>query len=377
MIQGGEGMVKRIVQLFFVIVGGTLGYLYFPLLLEIMNIGDIGWFASSYACAIYGALILFFTTFWLVDYIVGLIRKIEEALVKAPITEILFGSLGLIVGLIVAFLVMIPLKSINFQVLSTIIPIFVTLFLGYLGFQVGFKKREELINLFSIPARLGSKDKKKQTSEIEPIAEEYIPKKLKILDTSVIIDGRIADICQTGFLEGTIVIPQFVLEELQHIADSSDVLKRNRGRRGLDILNKIRKELAINVEIYEGDFEEIQEVDSKLVKLAKLTSGVVVTNDFNLNKVCELQNVSVLNINDLANAVKPVVLPGEELSVQVIKDGKEHNQGIAYLDDGTMIVVEEGRDYIGKRIDVLVTSVLQTSAGRMIFAKPKLLEKAL
>ncbi|WP_017754889.1 PIN/TRAM domain-containing protein [Calidifontibacillus oryziterrae] len=370
-------MVKRIVQLFFVIVGGTLGYLYFPLLLEIMNIGDIGWFASSYACAIYGALILFFTTFWLVDYIVGLIRKIEEALVKAPITEILFGSLGLIVGLIVAFLVMIPLKSINFQVLSTIIPIFVTLFLGYLGFQVGFKKREELINLFSIPARLGSKDKKKQTSEIEPIAEEYIPKKLKILDTSVIIDGRIADICQTGFLEGTIVIPQFVLEELQHIADSSDVLKRNRGRRGLDILNKIRKELAINVEIYEGDFEEIQEVDSKLVKLAKLTSGVVVTNDFNLNKVCELQNVSVLNINDLANAVKPVVLPGEELSVQVIKDGKEHNQGIAYLDDGTMIVVEEGRDYIGKRIDVLVTSVLQTSAGRMIFAKPKLLEKAL
>jgi uncharacterized protein YacL len=223
--------------------------------------------------------------------------------------------------------------------------------------------------MFSISNRIG----KKKDNEEEDIEKGV----LKILDTSVIIDGRVADICQTGFLEGTIVIPQFVLEELQHIADSSDVLKRNRGRRGLDILNRIQKELAIKVEIYEGDFEEIQEVDSKLVKLAKLTSGIVVTNDFNLNKVCELQNVGVLNINDLANAVKPVVLPGEELNVQVIKDGKEYNQGVAYLDDGTMIVVEDGRDYIGKRIDVLVTSVLQTSAGRMIFAKPKLLEKAL
>jgi uncharacterized protein YacL len=193
----------------------------------------------------------------------------------------------------------------------------------------------------------------------------------------VIIDGRVADICQTGFLEGTIVIPRFVLEELQHIADSSDALKRNRGRRGLDILNRIQKELAVKVEIHEVDFDEVSEVDSKLVKLAKLTNGYVVTNDFNLNKVCELQNVGVLNINDLANAVKPVVLPGEEMNVQVIKDGKEYHQGVAYLDDGTMIVVEDGREFIGKRIDVLVTSVLQTSAGRMIFAKPKLLEKAL
>lgn len=177
-------------------------------------------------------------------------------------------------------------------------------------------------------------------------------------------------------MEGTLVIPQFVLDELQYIADSSDALKRNRGRRGLDILNRIQKELPIDVEIYEGDFEEIQEVDSKLVKLAKVTSGMVVTNDFNLNKVCELQGVQVLNINDLANAVKPVVLPGEVLSVHVIKEGKEHHQGVAYLDDGTMIVVEGGREWINKHTDVTVTSVLQTSAGRMIFAKPKSLEKA-
>ncbi len=301
------------------------------------------------------------------------VKWIEDSLLRAPVPDLLFGSLGLVFGLIIAYLIVnvIPLDNIPYRIFSTIIPVFLAFFLGYLGFQVGFKKKDELISLFSISARM---QKKKGSADEE---QEEQDKRLKILDTSVIIDGRIADICQTGFLEGVIVIPQFVLEELQHIADSSDVLKRNRGRRGLDILNRIQKELDITVEIYEGDFEDIQEVDSKLVKLAKLTSGVVVTNDFNLNKVCELQKVAVLNINDLANAVKPVVLPGEEMNVQVIKDGKEHNQGVAYLDDGTMIVVEEGRNYIGKHIDVLVTSVLQTAAGRMIFAKPKSLEKAL
>lgn len=364
-------LIKRIIQLFFLSVGGMLGILFMPQLLELMNMQDIPFINTPYTLAVLGAILFFIATFWLVDYVVNWIRVLEEAVVKAPVTDVLFGSLGLIFGLIVAFLIVIPLKDIQYQVFNTVIPIFLTLLLGYLGFQVGFKKRDELINLFTVPKSIG---KKKGMSEDEVEIED---KKLKILDTSVIIDGRIADICQTGFLEGTIVIPQFVLEELQHIADSSDVLKRNRGRRGLDILNRIQKELSINVEIYEGDFEEIQEVDSKLVKLAKLTSGVVVTNDFNLNKVCELQKVAVLNINDLANAVKPVVLPGEEMNVQVIKDGKEHNQGVAYLDDGTMIVVEDGRNYIGKHIDVLVTSVLQTSAGRMIFAKPKLLEKAL
>src|SRR5699024_3785836 len=175
----------------------------------------------------------------------------------------------------------------------------------------------------------------------------------KILDTSVIIDGRIADICQTNILEGPVVIPQFVLGELQHIADSSDALKRNRGRRGLDILNRIQKELPIEVEIYEGDYEDTPEVDSKLIKLAKVIDGIVVINDFNLNKVCDFQGVKVLNINDLANAVKPVVIPGEELSVQVIKDGKEKRQGVAYLDDGTMIVVEDGKDFIGETIKVI------------------------
>ncbi|MFY4777135.1 PIN/TRAM domain-containing protein [Metabacillus sp. RGM 3146] len=366
-------MLQRIVQIFFVLVGGILGIFFMPALMKLLSIENIPFLNTPYTLAVLGAIIFYLATFWLVDSVVNWIKRLEESLVKAPVTDVLFGSLGLVFGLIIAFLLVnvIPFKDVPYQAIGMIIQIFLAILLGYLGFQVGFKKKDELVNLFSITNRIS---KKKGSGEDEAEHEE---KKLKILDTSVIIDGRIADICQTGFLEGTIVIPQFVLGELQHIADSSDVLKRNRGRRGLDILNRIQKELAIKVEIYEGDFEDIQEVDSKLVKLAKLTSGVVVTNDFNLNKVCELQKVAVLNINDLANAVKPVVLPGEEMKVQVIKDGKEHNQGVAYLDDGTMIVVESGRDYIGKHIDVLVTSVLQTSAGRMIFAKPKLLEKAL
>jgi uncharacterized protein YacL len=366
-------VLKKIVHLFFIISGGTIGYLYIPYIVRLLEFTDLSWLDSPYLGAALGAIILFVISYWVADYIVDFFKWIEEGLVKIPIGDLLFGSLGLIIGLVTAYLINIPLQETNIEIVSNVIPLFVTILLAYFGFQVGFRRRDELLNLFTINRK--EKDKKRGTPEVD--GSETSQPRAKILDTSVIIDGRIADICQTNFLEGTIIIPQFVLGELQHIADSSDVLKRNRGRRGLDVLNRIQKELPIKVEIYEGDFEDIQEVDSKLIKLAKVIGGIVVTNDFNLNKVCDLQGVHVLNINDLANAVKPVVLPGEELMVQVIKDGKEQNQGIAYLDDGTMIVVEEGRNYIGKTIEVLITSVLQTSAGRMIFAKPKLLEKAL
>ncbi|UOQ44643.1 PIN/TRAM domain-containing protein [Halobacillus salinarum] len=368
-------MLKRIVQLFIVITGGTLGYLYIPELFDMMNLNWQGWIQSIVG-AVIGALILYLLTFWLVDYIVDFLRWVEDTLVRAPVADLLFGSLGLIVGLTIAYLINNLLLDIQIQVVNQILPIFLTIILGYFGFQVGFKRKDEFLNLLTI-ARKDKKANEENVAEAKNMVDASLIPKEKILDTSVIIDGRIADICETHFLEGTVVIPQFVLEELQHIADSSDGLKRNRGRRGLDILNRLQKDLPVNVEIYEGDFEDVQEVDSKLVKLAKVMDGIVVTNDFNLNKVCEFQNVQVLNINDLANAVKPVVLPGEEMTIQVIKDGKEQNQGVAYLDDGTMIVVEEGKDYIGKTIEVIVTSVLQTSAGRMIFAKPKSLEKAL
>ncbi len=196
-------------------------------------------------------------------------------------------------------------------------------------------------------------------------------KSYKILDTSVIIDGRISDICETGFVEGTLIIPQFVLRELQQVADSSDPLKRNRGRRGLDILQKIQKKVDVQVEISDMDFPDIREVDAKLVALAKAVNAKVVTNDFNLNKVAALHGIGVLNINELTNALRPVVLPGEEMHVYVLKEGKEYNQGIAYLDDGTMVVVDSGRRHIGQTVDVRVTTVLPTTAGRMIFTRLK------
>src|SRR5699024_3320862 len=288
------------------------------------------------------AIIFFVLSYFIVNYIVGFLRWIEEALIKVPVIDLFFGSVGLILGLVVAYLINIPIQDVSIKIVSQIIPLFITIILAYLGFQVGFRRRAEFTELISVNRKERNKptvEEKETTTLPEKPIKGVRP---KILDTSVIIDGRIADICQTNFLEGTIIIPQFILGELQHIADSSDALKRNRGRRGLDILNRIQKELPIEVEIYNGDFEDVPEVDSKLVRLAQLIDGIVVTNDFNLNKVCDFQSVPVLNINDLANAVKPVVIPGEELVVQVIKDGKEKKQGVAYLDDGTMIVVEDG-----------------------------------
>lgn len=325
-----------------------------------------GWLGVSqikpYWFAVIGALVMLMLANLIVLVVGNKWESWEESVKGMPITDLLAGLAGCITGLVISALIYPSLAQISDPVAA--IPVMVSLLLAYLGFKLGYAKKEELLSFL---LRNGK----------NAVDSEFMLGEHKILDTSVIIDGRIADICKTGFIEGILVIPEFVLEELQHIADSSDLLKRNRGRRGLDILNKIQKELDVKVLIYEGDFEEISEVDSKLVRLAKVLEGKVVTNDYNLNKVCELQGVAVLNINDLANAVKPVVLPGEEIVVQVIKDGKEHGQGVAYLDDGTMIVVEGGRDFIGTTLEVLVTSVLQTSAGRMIFAKPKLLEKAL
>jgi uncharacterized protein YacL len=226
-------------------------------------------------------------------------------------------------------------------------------FLIYIGIVIGGRKGE-----WFEPARIISAFKDSSRVHL-----------YKILDTSVIIDGRIADICETGFLDGTLVVPQFVLRELQQVADSSDSLKRNRGRRGLDILQKIQKMAGVHVQIVETDFPEVREVDLKLIELARKMSGKIVTNDFNLNKVAQLRGVAVLNINELANSLKPVVLPGEVLRVFVIKEGKEQGQGVAYLDDGTMVVLDQGRKALGRTIEVTVTSVLQTTAGKMIFCR--------
>ncbi|HHV43632.1 MAG TPA: TRAM domain-containing protein [Firmicutes bacterium] len=292
---------------------------------------------------------------------------VTSALQNTPITDMVAGVIGLVLGLLIVILATMPFPA---GLVISYIRLFVVLFGGYAGAYTAVKKKDELLGMLGLDPENRSKDS--HLSGANGDTTSY-----KILDTSVIIDGRIADISKTGFLEGTLIIPQFVLEELQHIADSPDSLKRNRGRRGLDILNKIQKESVIPIEIVDQDYPDGQDVDSKLVRLAKEYNGTVLTNDYNLNKVAELQGVPVLNINELANAVKPVVLPGEEMLVQVIKDGKEQGQGVAYLDDGTMIVVDSGKKHIGQEIEVMVTSVLQTAAGRMIFARPKVMEKAL
>lgn len=362
-------MMKRVIQ----IVGLLLGVLIGQEMSTWRMSGDTPWMGSLVGAstgsggtfsAVVGACAGFLLATSIATPLSRAVQRGIDRLSGYPISDLLSGLVGLTLGLALSSFLY-PFVS-DIPQVGQVLAAGTALTLGYSGLRIGMRKKDEM----------GDWLRTRRTIEAPkvdgPRYEEH-----KILDTSVIIDGRIADICKTGFIEGTLVIPEFVLEELQHIADSSDLLKRNRGRRGLDILNKIQKELDVRVLIYEDANDEPGEVDSKLVKLAKAMQGKVVTNDFNLNKVCELQGVSVLNINDLANAVKPVVLPGEEIVVQVIKDGKEHGQGVAYLDDGTMIVVEGGREFIGTTMEVLVTSVLQTSAGRMIFAKPKLLEKAL
>jgi len=313
----------------------------------------IGYYAFG---GILGGLIFYLIIPLFISIFNRIVSWADSKLKSVPTQDIALVVFSLIITLLIGLLLSYPIYRI--PVVGVFISPIITLLLVFIGVRFVLNRKEEftfLSTLFNRNARSGGGE-----NEV-----------FKILDTSAIIDGRIVDICKTGFLEGVLVVSGFVLEELRHIADSPDLLKRNRGRRGLDVLNKIQKEMDIPVQIYEGDFEDIPEVDSKLVKLAKTINGKIVTNDFNLNKVCELQGIAVLNINELANAVKPVVLPGEEMVAQIIKDGKEAGQGVAYLDDGTMVVVEGGRRYIGETIEVMVTSVLQTAAGRMIFAKPK------
>ncbi|UWG97864.1 PIN/TRAM domain-containing protein [Dehalobacter sp. DCM] len=317
------------------------------------------------------SVIGFFLAPVLMRLFMGLVKWMESRLTRMPISDLVGGALGGIVGLLIASLISSSFSDVKF--LGPILSVIVSLFLGYVGLIIGMKRKEDILGFFNSLSKLRSerneKDKGRDKGKGKHSGADQTD--YKVLDTSVIIDGRIADIVKSGFLDGILLIPGFVLEELRHIADSSDAMKRNRGRRGLDILNQISKEAMIKVEIYEGDFEDIAEVDSKLVKLSSILGAPILTNDYNLNKVAELQGIKVLNINELANAVKPVVLPGEEMYVQIMKEGKENGQGVAYLDDGTMVVVDGGRKHIGQHTTVLVTTVLQTAAGRMIFAKPK------
>ena len=285
-----------------------------------------------------------------------LVIKVEEKLKEIPLKIIVGTLVGITVGLFIANLFISKLLLTHAKDVPITLPIYILLYfvMGYLGFRIGEKKSHTL-DLSRVPI-FG------KTEESEGN---------KILDTSAIIDGRIADICETGFMEGAFIIPQFVLYEIQHIADLQDPVRKTRGRRGLDILHRLQKQNRVKVKIVDVDFPRLKDVDSKLIALAKSLQGKIITNDYNLNKVAELQGISVLNMNELAAALKPAILPGEQFSVKIVKEGKEYGQGIGYLDDGTMVVVDEARKLLGKTADVVVTSLLQTTSGRMIFAKLK------
>ena len=291
-----------------------------------------------------------------VGVLFGLVVVLFEVRLRTVSLKRLIGAvIGSILGIIGAYLFSLVIRnSLQPGPTQSFLQLFLMLLMAYVGLVVGAGKGD-LLNLAALGGIFGG--------------EKQSKKSYKILDTSVIIDGRIADIAETGFLDGVIVLPQFVLRELQLVADSADSMKRNRGRRGLDILQRIQKIATLTVQIVEDDFPAVREVDLKLIELAKVYEGKIVTNDFNLNKVAQLQGVEVLNINELANSLKPIVLPGEIMKVFILKEGKEYNQGVAYLDDGTMVVVDNARKMIGKNIDISVTSVLQTTAGKMIFGK--------
>jgi uncharacterized protein YacL len=328
-------MTVIFVRAFFIIVSSIVGYYVGAL------VGDFDptWAIAGTISGLIGSL---------------LIILLEMGMRRFSIRNLSAAVFGLIFGFFMAWILTNVLKLIPMDIkIFSSLQIILILIFCYLGMIIAMRGKDEF-NLIVPYVKFVRQDKKED---------------ILLLDTSVIIDGRIADIFQTNFVEGRVVIPRFVLRELQQIADSQDALKRNRGRRGLDILNKLQKDATLDVKINEEDFPEIRDVDAKLVKLAQVLGAKIFTNDFNLNKIAELQGVQVLNINELANALRPVVLPGEAMEVRITKEGKEYNQGVGYLDDGTMIVVDNSRNLIGHNVKVTVTSVLQTSAGRMIFAK--------
>ncbi|OYQ67370.1 PIN/TRAM domain-containing protein [Aerococcus sp. 1KP-2016] len=387
---------KIVSRVIVVILGSSLGYYLLPFIWRLLNI-NIQVFYNPIVNLVLGAIILYLI-YWLIQpLLLRSIRNVEKDLRKLSIEKVIISGLGVILGLVLAWLINIPLVAIGWPFISNVLPIIVTIVLGLSGFYIFSNKSAEIMDLATRLPQVRRTEVTDGKSTVDPQAtavetgtataevstqdryteallamkpaavDDYQP--YKILDTSVIIDGRILDVLKAGFIEGVIVVPNFVLKELQYIADSADSVKRVRGRRGLDILNQIQALDDVTVDFYAGDFEDESEVDLKLLLLAKVVNGVVVTNDYNLNKVSQFHKIKVLNINELANSLKSVVIPGEMLTVHIVKAGTERQQGVAYMDDGTMIVVEEGKHHIDESLRVEITSAIQTNAGRMVFAK--------
>ena len=373
-------MIYKLLRYAIAILFGSMGYVGADALSTLMvSVWDekmlqMGVFGISAMTILYYTLSILLAAF--IGYLVSqyilriglrVAKQIERILSRVPSQQLVAGTIGLLFGLIIANLIGMAFERV--PIIGSYLPIVLSAVLGYIGIRLGMDKGPDLYKTMVSYTFRGGRNKGRTIKE--PKEKETQPQtcSAKVLDTSVVIDGRILDIVNTGFLEGPFIVPVFVLEELQKLSDSADTLKRNRGRRGLDLLQTMREKLTDSMEIIDIDYEDLSEVDLKLIRLSMDKHWKLITNDFNLNKVATLQGVEVLNLNDLANAIKPKMMSGETLLVRIMKTGKEPHQGVAYLDDGTMIVVENGVDYVDQTVNVVVTSVLQTSAGRMIFAR--------
>lgn len=379
-------MVKKIfstiITVVFVITGLIITDYYMPFITEAMGY-DVnnpqGFFGITTGSLITGILSMFVFTWFgikvspiLSDLILDFSESWAQLLAKIPTGDIFVMLMGMVVGLIVGNLAGGPFSYL--PIAGPYIPVISSLVLALIGAKVALHKRDDILNFFTrMPGlkREKTSDPIRNLEGAEVLAYDRIYSNNKLLDTSVIIDGRVMDILAAGFLDGRLLVPNFVLSELQKLADSSDGMKRAKGRRGLDLVSDLQKSYTQQMLLVNEDYVDVPDVDAKLLRLAKDANATIITNDFNLNKLAGIQGIKVLNINELANAIKPVVMSGEEMNVYLVKEGKELNQAVAYLDDGTMIVVENGKQFIGTSVIVVVTSVLQTVAGRMIFAKTK------
>lgn len=347
-------ILKGLIILCYLVIGSSLGIMVIPELINAFSIQPEQVLTNPYIDGLIGAVVIFLLFGFLIDKIVDMADQGEKYLLKRSILEIFFATVGVMIGLMIAVMVSFILEMIGAPVLKHILPIIIAAFLCYLGFQIGLQKREEILRLF--PESISNSLTRQTTS-----------KYAKILDTSAIIDGRILDVVKCHFIDGEILVPQGVIEELQVIADTKDSVKRDKGQRGLDILNELKK-TDFSISIIEPTSTH-KDVDALLINLAKRYQASIITTDYNLNKVCAVQGIKVLNVNDLSEAIKPVLHQGDIFDLLITKIGKEDDQGVGYLDDGTMVVIEKGREYIGKTIPVEVMSLLQTSSGRIIFAK--------
>ena len=373
-------MIYRILRYVIAILVGTAAYVGMDSLAPIMDpylvsqfesFGDMSLTIARISVLILGTLLGVIIGYLISSFILkqGLViaKRLERILTHIPNQELIAGTIGLLFGLIIANLIGVAFNQV--PIIGPYIPIILSAIFGYSGLKIMARKGPEMY--YNYVQQWGGEGTKK-TSRFKMFSTHKSDKTTstpKLLDTSVIIDGRIKELCNTGFIEGPLMVPLFVLNELQIISDSADSTKRNRGRRGLDILKEMQDANKVAIEVVEDDYDDLTEVDSKLMRLALDKQWKLMTNDFNLNKVARVQGIEVLNLNELANVLKPALIAGEWIRVQIMKEGKEVHQGVAYLDDGTMIVVEDGKPYVGQTVEVMVTSILQTSAGRMIFAR--------